>query len=241
MSIDRALDNLANPGAKVSIFQLDTLVKEIERSPMRAVYEACGGCDEVEVPPPPSRPLIRALELLGRAYAARVANANDDNYLLAKQTYERALLVATESTSFRSGAILRITLATFLMNWGSLTRSLKAEAFLHLEWVIDNCAIFSDLVAKAKELRRDLDDCERKTFAEIVSAMNTIDGYDYGGSWSSHWYECPNGHPYFIGHCGQAMETSHCIECGEPVGGNSHSLLTSNRTAGGLVREVLGA
>jgi predicted molibdopterin-dependent oxidoreductase YjgC len=93
--------------------------------------------------------------------------------------------------------------------------------------------MFSDLVAKAKELRRDLDDYDRKSLAQVVSAMNTIDGYDYGGSWSSHWYECPNGHPYFIGNCGQAMETSRCIECGEPVGGNSHSLLSSNRTAGG--------
>jgi hypothetical protein len=238
MSIDRALDSLTDPGTEGSIFRLEKAVKSIERTPMRAVYEACGGCTEVEVPPPPSRPLIRALELLSRAYAAGVAEPNDGNYTLAKETYKRAILVATQTTSFRSGAVLRIALATFLMNWGSLTRSLKAEAFLHLDWVIDNCAMFSDLVAKAKELRRDLDDYERKTIAKVVSAMNKIDGYDYGGSWSSHWYECPNGHPYFIGDCGGAMVTSRCIECGEPVGENSHRLLSSNRTAGGLVREV---
>jgi hypothetical protein len=56
---------------------------------------------------------------------------------------------------------------------------------------------------------------------------------------TSHWYECPNGHPYFIGDCGGAMETARCIECGEQVGGGGHQLLGSNRSVSGIVREVL--
>ena len=33
------------------------------------------------------------------------------------------------------------------------------------------------------------------------------------------WFECPNGHPYVIGECGGAMETSRCPECNETIGG----------------------
>ena len=69
--------------------------------------------------------------------------------------------------------------------------------------------------------------------------MYNIDGRDCGGFWSDHWYQFPNGHPYFIGHCGQAMEESTCIECGEKVGGGNHQLLDTNQSAAGIVHEVL--
>ncbi|KAK2833428.1 hypothetical protein Q5P01_017317 [Channa striata] len=36
------------------------------------------------------------------------------------------------------------------------------------------------------------------------------------------WYHCPNGHPCTIGECGQPMETSHCLDCGEEIGGINH-------------------
>ena len=69
--------------------------------------------------------------------------------------------------------------------------------------------------------------------------MINIHGYDYGGSWSYHCYQFPNGHPYFNGHGGQAMEESTCIECGEKVGGGNHQLLEANKSAAGIVHEVL--
>ena len=69
--------------------------------------------------------------------------------------------------------------------------------------------------------------------------MDNIDGYDYGGFWSDHWYQYPKGHPYFIGHCGQAMEESTCIECGENIGGGNHKLLEKNQSSAGIVHEVL--
>eukprot|EP01080_Neovahlkampfia_damariscottae_P004533 gene4533-7910_t len=45
---------------------------------------------------------------------------------------------------------------------------------------------------------------------------------------SGHWYKCPNGHLYFIGECGGAMEESKCPDCGEKIGGTRHQLLGSN-------------
>ncbi|KAF9358202.1 hypothetical protein BGX26_002269 [Mortierella sp. AD094] len=47
-------------------------------------------------------------------------------------------------------------------------------------------------------------------------------------SGSGRWYRCPNGHPYVIGECGMAMESSNCPECGARVGGGSHTLLQTN-------------
>ena len=46
-----------------------------------------------------------------------------------------------------------------------------------------------------------------------------------------HWYTCPNGHIFYIGECGGAMQTSQCNECGERIGGGGHSLLATNRPA----------
>ena len=65
--------------------------------------------------------------------------------------------------------------------------------------------------------------------------MSTKDMIMEGGSWSSHWYECPDGHPYFIGNCGGATTTAKCFECGEAVGGSGHTLLGSNRQARGVI------
>ncbi|KAG2378936.1 hypothetical protein C9374_007574 [Naegleria lovaniensis] len=63
----------------------------------------------------------------------------------------------------------------------------------------------------------------RKDAIRIVSAE--------AGYASGHWFCCENGHPYFIGECGGAMQQSVCVDCGAPVGGSSHRLLSSNRLA----------
>jgi hypothetical protein len=49
---------------------------------------------------------------------------------------------------------------------------------------------------------------------------------------TGHWYQCPNGHIYTIGECGQAMEVSRCAECGAVIGGTDHHLLSSNTRFG---------
>ncbi|OJJ85103.1 putative NF-X1 finger and helicase domain protein [Aspergillus glaucus CBS 516.65] len=47
---------------------------------------------------------------------------------------------------------------------------------------------------------------------------------------TGHWYYCQNGHPFTIGECGGAVQTTACPECGAPVGGRNH------RTADGVTR-----
>ncbi|KAL5492745.1 hypothetical protein ACEPAI_4192 [Sanghuangporus weigelae] len=46
---------------------------------------------------------------------------------------------------------------------------------------------------------------------------------------SGHFYQCSNGHPFVIGECGGAMETTRCPECYELIGGSNHSLVSGNR------------
>ncbi|KAF5297413.1 hypothetical protein FQR65_LT01344 [Abscondita terminalis] len=60
-------------------------------------------------------------------------------------------------------------------------------------------------------------------FQQVTSAMGMTKG---------HWFKCPNGHIYAIGECGGAMQVGKCADCGEAIGGTSHSLLRSNMHAG---------
>ena len=57
-----------------------------------------------------------------------------------------------------------------------------------------------------------------------------------GGGWygGGHMMRCPNGHAYFIGTCGGAMEESRCPECGATIGGRNHVLAAGNTAAGVL-------
>ena len=43
---------------------------------------------------------------------------------------------------------------------------------------------------------------------------------------------CPNGHPYYIGDCGQAFTKGKCPECNEEIGGGGHQLLKNNKRMG---------
>lgn len=45
------------------------------------------------------------------------------------------------------------------------------------------------------------------------------------------WYECPKGHVYAIGNCGQADQESKCPECGARIGGVGHRLDQNNRVS----------
>eukprot|EP00735_Rhodelphis_limneticus_P012595 TRINITY_DN58_c0_g1::TRINITY_DN58_c0_g1_i1::g.14803::m.14803 TRINITY_DN58_c0_g1::TRINITY_DN58_c0_g1_i1::g.14803 ORF type:complete len:248 (+),score=34.89,sp/Q8R151/ZNFX1_MOUSE/39.55/5e-29,sp/Q8R151/ZNFX1_MOUSE/44.90/3e-15,sp/Q8R151/ZNFX1_MOUSE/43.37/2e-07,zf-RING_2/PF13639.1/1.5e+04,zf-RING_2/PF13639.1/1e-06,zf-RING_2/PF13639.1/1.5e+03 TRINITY_DN58_c0_g1_i1:1033-1776(+) len=59
----------------------------------------------------------------------------------------------------------------------------------------------------------------------VVNAMR-IEGHNAG---AGHWFACPNGHPYFIGECGGAMQLSRCPECDAPIGGGQHQVVQGNR------------
>ncbi len=93
-----------------------------------------------------------------------------------------------------------------------------------------------EIVQEAIDLKEKCSSSEE--LKEVLQAMNQVDGYNYGGGWNSHWYECPNGHPYFIGECGGAMELGRCNECGEQIGGGSHRLLASNRSSAAVAEAL---
>jgi hypothetical protein len=243
MVVKRALDTLSRRVEKLDdnnvIEGLKKLEKTIRRSPMNVIFEACGGVEVVETSPPPSAPLIKCLELQGMVFESRVSTYNDEYFVKAKRAYEEAILVAEQSSSIRSGAVMRLLLAKFLVKSCDDVDRIRDDVEELLDWIVNRCALFDNLIADALALKEQLKKPDLETIKSIVQAMNQTSGYDYGGSASSHWFECPNGHPYFIGECGGAMQTSSCIECGEPVGGSSHRLLASNRQDGGIVRRAM--
>ncbi|CAG5084783.1 Oidioi.mRNA.OKI2018_I69.PAR.g10735.t1.cds [Oikopleura dioica] len=67
------------------------------------------------------------------------------------------------------------------------------------------------------------------TSEEVESVAKAIAAAERGMR-GGHWFECPNGHPYFIGECGGAMENAVC-PCGARIGGRSHQLTTGNRAS----------
>jgi len=81
-----------------------------------------------------------------------------------------------------------------------------------------------DAVKKEQEQqhRRELSQAERR---DIDRAIGQTEGRSTG---AGNWFACPNGHPYYIGECGGAMQESTCPECGARVGGGSHSLRRDN-------------
>ena len=42
------------------------------------------------------------------------------------------------------------------------------------------------------------------------------------------WYQCPRGHVYSVGDCGQPMETAKCPDCNSSIGGQNHILVQNN-------------
>lgn len=61
----------------------------------------------------------------------------------------------------------------------------------------------------------------------VTQAMTSREG-------TGRWFRCPNGHYYYIGNCGGAMQTSRCNECNAEIGGSNHRLLNTNTFAGDI-------
>jgi hypothetical protein len=247
MSIDQSLGHLNRMYSEVEkegeaiIAKLKKLERRILMSPMTKVYDACSNRDSLEVPIPPQRQLIQTLELRGLVYSKIASNRGDEDYANATGSFHRALKLADATGSTRSGARIRLNLCSLFTKFSpDIPHSVEVEAFQYLTWVINMKEMIPDMANEALKMKAALED-PSKEMKMVLKAMNIQHGYDYGTSWSSHWFECPNGHPYFIGECGGAMQESRCIECGAPVGGRSHSLNSTNREAGGLVREVMAS
>ena len=211
------------------------LKDDILQSPMRQVLVACRDNDVLaEVPPPPARPLLQTLGMLGNVYTTMSEVKSDGNYVLANDTFLEGIKLADETRSTTQGCRMRLALCSFLLRWSPVTRSTQQRVKEFLDWTLHSSRS-TILTPAMREEARQLQHKLKNPHEEIRQVMQAMgdwgDGYNHGGSWSSHWYECPNGHPYFIGECGGAMQESHCIECGERVGGRGHQLNASNRQA----------
>jgi DNA-directed RNA polymerase subunit RPC12/RpoP len=79
------------------------------------------------------------------------------------------------------------------------------------------------LKQKLQAQRQQINEQERREVIAAVSAGM--------GSARGHWFECPNGHVFAIGECGGAMQVGNCADCGERIGGTSHTLLATNNLA----------
>lgn len=214
----------------------------IRKSPMNVVFEACGGSSHVEAAPPPAQQLIRCLELKGLVADHWASKFEDAKYRLAKDAYRAAIQVADESKSRLSGAKRRLCVARLILKYCTDVDANRDEIKALLDWIAQESRLprTHELVSDAQTLQEEL---TRQNSLEIIKsvmgAMNVVSGYNYGTSASAHWFECPNGHPYFIGECGGAMLRSACPECGEVVGGESHSLHGTNRPVSGIFRDAL--
>uniref|UniRef100_A0A915DE83 RZ-type domain-containing protein n=1 Tax=Ditylenchus dipsaci TaxID=166011 RepID=A0A915DE83_9BILA len=88
-------------------------------------------------------------------------------------------------------------------------------------------SIFQRLVNHLKVDGLDISDSER------ISIVKALSGH------VTKWYECGKGHIYGIGECGMAMVQSQCPECGELVGGSSHTLVSTSRSTDLMTRGII--
>jgi hypothetical protein len=248
ISVNDLLNDISRSAATVKpkkeikkmVNRLKAIEQQIMKSPMRKVYEACLD-QSIQVPQPPTRPLLHTLQLLGKAHTDLSSEWDDEHCNQAKEVYGRGIDTADLTQSIVSGGHLRLGFCSLLAKLSNkgMPETMKEYGKSLIQWILDHGHILPlDMLTQAKELESVLSD-PLKEMREVLMAMNVVQGFDYGGSWSSHWYQCPNGHYYFIGECGGAMQESRCIECGAVVGGQSHSLNPTNRPAGGILAEAL--
>jgi hypothetical protein len=239
--VENKLENQHGQQHDDLIKPINELQIRIRKSPMTRVYEACETLlgPNLDVPKPPVDQSIRILELKGRAHSLASKAFGDKSDKMARKSFREAIDMADASEYRRSGASIRLRFCQHLLRWaGTLSETTKKEAVEMLDQVIHHRDVYPELAEQASTMKTSFLDPTRE-LREVVAAMNLVQGYNYGGNWSSHWYECPNGHPYFIGECGGAMQVSTCIECGAAVGGTSHQLNDTNRPAQGLIARVM--
>lgn len=242
--MDERLASLERWDAKKrTLRSLEKVLRDAKASPMQMVFDANGR--EGDEPQSPSGPIIRACMLIGEFYETRMesnssqgseSSPSNEDFARARDFYEEAVTFAKSSASARSEAMAHYAVANLLAKQINRDETLKDVVIQHLDLIINSQVLsFPELKEKAESFKYSLsDEARRRDLQEVVRAMNHTRGYNYGTNASSHWYQCPNGHPYFIGECGGAMEESRCNECGERIGGTGHSLIGTNRQWSGL-------
>lgn len=216
---------IATDPEKRDLVQLQNLEKIIRKGPMHTVYQACESAEAS--PNPPNLQIIKCMQMIAETYASKAGEPDDKYFMKASQKYEECidLCAATEST--RSEAVSRLSRAQMMIRWSQKSPSLEADITSQIHWAL-GCSrplAVEDLIPDFLELQRII---SNRDLQRIRSAMSTTTGYNFGTSSSDHWYQCRNGHPYFIGECGRAMEQARCPECYEPIGGLDHILVETN-------------
>jgi len=56
----------------------------------------------------------------------------------------------------------------------------------------------------------------KEELRQVMAAMQNIGDGKY--TKRNHWYQCSQGHPYFVGDCGSPVERVTCYECGVTIG-----------------------
>ena len=237
-AINMMLESAQNVARERRVELLVKVERQIHRSPLRMLSEELASLGFNHVPRPPSVQHIEILYQLAEAHRSMITRSDDTSFNESVRYYKSSIMVAAESLSIYSNARSRFRLASLIAAWASYNEETMTEINTILRWIFEQNHIH-EWKAEASSLLEQLQN-DKQRIAEVVAAMNVRSGYDYGTSPSAHWFECPNGHPYFIGECGGASELSKCPECGEEIGGERHNLLSSNRRVRGTVAEVLG-
>ena len=208
---------------------LEKIIRLLECGPTRKIYEACGGHKQLDIHPPDRRMLVTLKIKLSHMLEKVIEIFEDENYKKALKIAQEAVQIAMIGNCtklFCEGTILCVKIR---MGWERQSRERNHDLLTMLDRVF-GYPQFEDLCEQAKTLKTAMElpsKDEVKNILDIITTSEDISAY--GGSPSDHWYECPNGHAYFIGNCGGAMEISQCADCGAEIGGSDHSLLQNNR------------
>lgn len=207
--------------------------------PSQKLFNIVGGDSQMEVPAPPVAAMLNAATQLGAVLLTGDTSASwiRETLVGVEKELETAIAVAIENKYIKKYVELVLLFVSLILKLNPTMAERKLNNtqnrclnFLDSVTHHDSNVISIEMTAKAERLRKLL--CEsigRDEIVSVLSAMNQSGGYNYGTGWSAHWFECPNGHPYYIGECGGAMEQSNCPECGAVVGGSNHTLTSGNR------------
>jgi hypothetical protein len=118
------------------------------------------------------------------------------------------------------------------------------ESYMHLrKWMESRASDgvpLDDVIHKYEDLQSVYDDVSfyQPVTDEELRVIFASPHRDWGstlGSFGGRFRECPNGHPYVIGECGGAMETSVCNECHAIIGGSDHHHIADTRPSQRIV------
>ena len=217
--------DLQPPHKRVKL--LKQVLKKIMKGPKRIVFEASGGSLETQARPNDGRLLTCYLKL-AESHLSLIEESSEhttetdakfSSLIEAGIGYaDEGILIGVKSNSIKSTTDLKLVKVELMI-------ISKNETVISIcdEIIKDpHPSITTEQKERATRLK------ENPFYEKVSSSEKKAIVLAMGGG-HGHWYTCPNGHDYFIGECGGAMQTSRCAECGEEIGGNNHQLVGTNR------------